>query len=270
MPSAYLQWQFHSGERVVAPEPLVSLFTCSSNSQSKFLSFPVLKSYQWLINQHVASYFHLQCCLHRLVTIPDAILYAFITCINDFISCVSHLWRHCNKWRCLAKIPHNFILCSSAISFLIPNLLEAIFLQSWKTLMRNGYLWFFVVNTHLDSDVENQLHLCTEIMCTCLAWEIVTLCIRVKLPRWCRNMHTKIIILHTVNFVYIVICYKLIWIAFFIKYIWVFTKNMLLIEGTEPLLIQASWSKNRHNIALYGLPQTQHCFGKNVSKLDTG
>ena len=69
---------------------LFFLFTCSSNGQSKVLSFLVLKSYQRLLNPHVASYFHFRRCLQRLVTIADAILYAFIACINDFISYVAH------------------------------------------------------------------------------------------------------------------------------------------------------------------------------------
>ena len=35
--------------------------------------------------------------------------------------------------------------------------------------MPNGYLRFFVVNTSLDNDAENQLLLCAEIMCRRLA-----------------------------------------------------------------------------------------------------
>ena len=81
------------------------------------------------------------------------------------------------------KIPHNFIRCSSAISFLISRFLEAMFLQSWKTRMRNGYLRFFDINSSLDNDAENQSLLCAEIMHSPLAWEIVTLCISVKL-KW--------------------------------------------------------------------------------------
>ena len=38
------------------------------------------------------------------------------------------------------------------------------FLQSWKTPMRNGYLQFFVINTKLENDAENQSLLCAEIM----------------------------------------------------------------------------------------------------------
>ena len=36
-----------------------------------------------------------------------------------------------------------------------------------------------------------------------------------------RNKHTKFIVLHTMDFVYVVVHYKLILIVFFIKYIWV-------------------------------------------------
>ena len=96
--------------------------------------------------------------------------------------------------------------------------------------MRNGYLRYFVVSTYLNNDSENQLLLCIDIMRRHLAWEIVTLCIRVNLPQ-CKsgNMHTKIIVLHTTDFVYFVMRNKLILIVFFIKYVWVFTENTLLI-----------------------------------------
>ena len=40
------------------------------------------------------------------------------------------------------------------------------------------------------------------------------------------NTHTKIIVLHTTDFVFIFIPYKLILSVFFIKYIWVFTEHI--------------------------------------------
>ena len=54
------------------------------------------------------------------------------------------------------------------------------FLQSWKTPKPNGYLPFFVANTYVDNDAENQLFLCTDIMHRSLAPEIVILYIEMK------------------------------------------------------------------------------------------
>ena len=108
--------------------------------------------------------------------------------------------------------------------------LEARFLQSWKTPMPSGSLLFFVVNTYLDNDTENQSLLCTEIMRRRLVWE-KSHCIS-GLNFRCgqsENMHTKIIVLHTTDCVYVVMCYRLVLIVFFIKNIWVFRENMLLI-----------------------------------------
>ena len=65
-------------------------------------------------------------------------------------------------------------------AFLIPCFVEAIFLQSGKTPLQNGYLRLFAANIYLD-DAENQSLLCAEIICRGLAWETVTLCIGVKL-----------------------------------------------------------------------------------------
>ena len=63
-------------------------------------------------------------------------------------------------------LKYPIILFSAVLqSLLIPHFLEAMFLQSWKTTMRNGYLWFFVVNAYLHNDAVNQLLLCAEIMC---------------------------------------------------------------------------------------------------------
>ena len=80
-----------------------------------------------------------------------------------------------------------------------------------------------VVNTYLDNDAENQSHLCAEIIRRRVAQEIVTLCIMVKLWWWSKREYAyKNFILHTTDFVYILICYKLILSVFFNKYIWVF------------------------------------------------
>ena len=38
MPSAYLQWRFHSGERIVARGPLVMLLSLSPNNKDDFFS----------------------------------------------------------------------------------------------------------------------------------------------------------------------------------------------------------------------------------------
>ena len=80
--------------------------------------------------------------------------------------------------------------------------------------------------------------------------EIVTWCIRVKLFV-VGNTRTEIIVLHTTrhcfHFVMLQIDFKCI---LFIKSIWGFTENTLLISGTEPLLIQASLSKYRQAVAL--------------------
>ena len=83
--------------------------------------------------------------------------------------------------------------------------------------MQNGYMGFFVVNTSLDNDAEYQSLLYAEIMQKFSMGNSHTVYQGEPLAVESGNRHTKIIILHTADFVYIVMHYKLILIVFFIN-----------------------------------------------------
>ena len=125
------------------------------------VSFPVLKSYQWLLNPHVASYFHFKCCLYR------SVLWMRFCMHSSHALGLHQLWYTLNKDTVSNEddwLKYPIFWCSFAISFFISHFQEAMFLQSWKTPMRNDYLWYFVISTYLDNGAENQLPLCSEIM----------------------------------------------------------------------------------------------------------
>ena len=129
---------------------LITVWNCIQLSHwgrhwSKVLSFPELKSYQWLLNLRVANYFHFQRCLQmghdcRCDSVCICLIHQWLL----QLCCILNKDNESNNDNWL-KYP--IILSdSSAISFLIPHFLEVTFLQSWKTSMQNGDLQFFVVN----------------------------------------------------------------------------------------------------------------------------
>ena len=79
------------------------------------------------------------------------------------------------------------------------------------------------------------------------------------------NTHTKILILHTTRFCFHLICYKLTLSVFFIKHIWVFTENTLIIFWLR--LVYLKTDTTLHSYRLLG---KQHCLGKNASIFGTG
>ena len=84
-------------------------------------------------------------------------------------------------------------------------------------------------------------------------------------------MHTKSIVLHTTDFVNVLICYKLIITVFFIQINIVFMENTQLILSTELLLIQVIvYPKTNMTLHTYQLPEKPHRIGKNVSVFGTG
>ena len=113
---------------------------------SKVLSISVLKSYLWLLNLHISSYFHFQHCLHRWVMIADVIPYAFVWFIN--FSYVAHYNKdnesNNDNWLKYPIILSDPVL-QSLSSFLI--FWRPCFCNLGKLQMWNGDLQFFVVST---------------------------------------------------------------------------------------------------------------------------
>ena len=145
------------------------------------------------------------------------------------------------------------------------------FLQSWKTPMWNGYLRFFVVNTCLDNDAENQSLLCTEIMRRGLAWITVTLCIRVKHSRWTKREYTYKNYRFAYNRLCLpLICYKLILSVFFIKIFGYLRKICCLSKALNLFWFRLVYLEIDKMLQSYGLPEKLHHVGKNVSVFGTG
>ena len=104
---------------------IFSLINCSSNDQSKVLSFLVLKSYHWFLNPCVVSNIDIRRGLHRSITIVDVILYA-VLCIHHMHWWLHQLWCTLNKdsesvdddWRKYPIILSDAVL-QSLSSFLI-------------------------------------------------------------------------------------------------------------------------------------------------------